>query len=496
MQLNNDSLSSINSNISIAKPQSKELPVRVIQFGTGNFLRAFADFFIDKANREGLFDGRILAVQSTASTRNAAFGEQDYLYTLLEQGIKDGEAAKEYSINGSIADVVSAATNWSDILAYAESEEVTTVISNTTEVGIQLNAEDKVTAMPPASFPGKLIAFLYARWKKFGNDNSKGLLILPCELLVDNGLKLKDIVLELAKLNNLESDFIAWLSSANTFANTLVDRIVPGKPAELAPHFEALEYEDNYLLSSEFFRLWAIEGNKEELVAKAPFLGSDEGIVIADDIAPFRERKLRLLNGGHTITVALGHLYGLTTVDECTTDPIMSQFLSRVLKEEIAESLDMPADETLAFADSVITRFQNPFLNHQLLAICLEYSMKMKMRNLPTFERYYNKTGRLPKLMTIGFAAYLQFLKPITKGDKTLGIWNNQEYPINDSSAQLLAEVWEDDGDLMQVARKAVNITKLWGDSLSNLPEFDVAVAELLKSFNTIGIKATLEKNL
>jgi tagaturonate reductase len=296
MQLSGKTLTQLNG-VSDSVPEALfNLPEKVLQFGTGVLLRGLPDYFIDKANKQGIFNGRIVVVKSTDSD-STAFDKQDGLYTICVRGIDNGKTVEENIVNASISRVLSAKTEWNKILTCAHNPEMKIVVSNTTEVGIQL-VQDDITDEPPVSFPGKLLAFLYERFKVFKGNAESGMLIVPTELITDNGSKLESIVLELAHRNNLDFKFIEWLENHNTFCNSLVDRIVPGKPdAEDTQKIEkALGYGDELLTMSEVFCLWAIEGN-EKVKDVLSFYQVDEGVVIAPDITLFKELKLRLLNG-------------------------------------------------------------------------------------------------------------------------------------------------------------------------------------------------------
>ncbi|WP_317128494.1 tagaturonate reductase [Hymenobacter radiodurans] len=291
-----------------------ELPEKVLQFGTGVLLRGLPDYLIDKANRQGVFNGRIVVVKSTDGGDLTAFERQDNLYTVGIRGVEDGQTIEENVLCASISRVLSAKSQWAEVLDFAASPDLQVVISNTTEVGIQLTADD-IQQEPPHSFPGKLLAVLYARFQAFDGDVSKGLIIVPTELIPDNGSKLEAILLELAHRNGLEPEFIEWLETANTCCNSLVDRIVPGKP-DAATHqalTTQLGYEDELLTMTEAYLLWAIEGD-ERVKEILSFHQADKGIFIRPDINLFRELKLRLLNGTHTLSCGLAYLSGCETV--------------------------------------------------------------------------------------------------------------------------------------------------------------------------------------
>ena len=301
MQLSKSNIEKIASQNNLEIPDKKlfDLPEKVLQFGTGVLLRALPDYFIDKANKQGVFNGRVVVVKSTDGD-SSAFDKQDGLYTVCVRGVENGITVEENIINASVSRVLSSKTDWQHVLECAHNAEMKIIISNTTEVGIQLVQED-INAAPPVSFPGKLLAFLFERFKAFKGSKESGMIIVPTELITDNGDKLESIVLELAHRNNLEYKFFEWLENHNVFCNSLVDRIVPGKPnaSEVTKIESALGYEDEIMTMSEVFRLWAIEGD-ENVKQALSFHKVDEGVVIVPDITLFKELKLRLLNGTHT----------------------------------------------------------------------------------------------------------------------------------------------------------------------------------------------------
>ncbi|MEM9672653.1 MAG: tagaturonate reductase, partial [Bacteroidota bacterium] len=298
------------NNIQLPNSRFFGYPDRVIQFGSGALLRGLIDHFVDQANHQRIFRGRVVIVNNTHSGRSEKFANQDGLFTICEEGFVDGDTQRNFYVNSAVSQAIPATEHWPKILNCAHNEAITTVISNTTEIGITLQENDDLSAHPPQSFPGKLTAFLYERYQAFAGLPQSGMLIIPTELIIDNGDKLKSIVLKLIEINELEDEFRQWVIQHNMFCNTLVDRIVPGEPdqrkqAELE---EILGYKDELLTVSEVYRLLAVEGKEERLIRKAPFLKADPGIIIDEDITPYRERKLRILNGGHTISVAAGFL--------------------------------------------------------------------------------------------------------------------------------------------------------------------------------------------
>jgi tagaturonate reductase len=470
-----------------------ELPEKVLQFGTGVLLRALTDYFIDKANEAGIFNGRVVVVKSTEGD-SSAFDRQDGLYTVCVRGVENESVVEENIINASISRVISANAEWRKILDCAHEPEMKIVISNTTEVGIQL-VEDDIHADPPVSFPGKLLAFLYERYTCFNGDADKGMVIIPTELITDNGHKLKSIVLELAHQNKLDSSFIAWVREHNIFCNSLVDRIVPGKPGkeELQKLETALGYEDELLTMSEVFRLWAIEGD-EKVKQVLEFSKADPGMVIAPDITLFKELKLRLLNGTHTFNCGLAYLAGFNITREAVTDKIFSVFASRLMHQDIAPAIPYAIDpvQKRDYANKVLERFRNPYIDHQWLSITLQYTSKMKMRNLPLLLRHYELNDSAPMYMVTGFAGYLLFMKATRKeGSKYFGQRNGVEYEIKDDSAAYFHELWNGNS-AEQVVDAVLSNTTLWDSELNKLPGFGDAIKQQLKSMMETGVFETV----
>ena len=487
-------------NLHVPSPKQLDDPERVIQFGSGALLRGFTDFFIDQANRQGVFRGRVVIVNNTRSGRGALFNEQDGLFTLCVEGFAGGKTQKDYFINAAVSRALPAVDHWPEILNCAANPDISVVVSNTTEVGITLHEDDDLAAHPPSSFPGKLTAYLYERFQQLGGTAKTGMVILPAELIIDNGSTLRDMVLRLAEINHLEEAFVTWVRQHNTFCNTLVDRIVPGEPSEEKRQAmeEELGYQDGLLTVSEVYRFFAIEGSRELLHQRVPFLKTGPGIVIDQDITPYRERKLRILNGGHTISIAAGFLSGLETVYDCMEDEVLSAFIRQVIHEEIIPSLDLDTAMVEEFADDVLDRFRNPFLNHQLLSITLQYTSKMNMRNGLTFQRYYDKFGKVPERMSAGFAAYLLFTRPVRKEAGTYyGEFQNQPYPIRDDQAEYFYEQWQgidlsDDSALEGLVHTVLSHDSFWDQDLLRLGDFRKWVTYYLVQFIRQGVRSTL----
>jgi tagaturonate reductase len=471
-----------------------DLPEKVLQFGTGVLLRGLPDYFIDKANRQGVFNGRVVVVKSTDSD-SSAFDKQDGLYTLCVRGLENGKKVEENIVNSSISRVLSAKDEWSEILQCAHNPHMQIIISNTTEVGIQL-VQDDIHRLPPVSFPGKLLAFLLERYKAFDGSQQSGMVIVPTELIPDNGKKLESIVLELAHLNGLDDNFIQWLENYNYFCSSLVDRIVPGKPdAAVRENLEKqFGYKDDLLTMSEVYRLWAIEGG-DHIKSVLTFASVDEGVVIAPDINLFRELKLRMLNGTHTLSCGLAYLAGFGTVKQAMDDADMQTFIARLMLNEIATGIPYEVDPGVAqtFGNKVLDRFANPNIEHLWINITMQYTSKMKMRNVPVILKYVERLKAVPENIALGFAAYLLFLKPVNKKqDKFYGEWQGKEYVINDDYAAYFFEKWSKLSPA-QLVDEVLADSALWGADLTALPGFAQAVKNNLASLIETGVIKTIQ---
>nr|WP_294899244.1 tagaturonate reductase [uncultured Pedobacter sp.] len=498
MNLNKEKLSSISgSDIEVPKASLFSLPEKVLQFGTGVLLRGLPDYFIDKANRQGVFNGRVVVVKSTDYGTTKDFDEQDCLYTLSIKGIESGKTVAKTVISSSISRVLTASSQWQQILDLAASPDLEVVISNTTEVGIVLT-DDSIKATPPLSFPGKLLAVLYHRFKNFNGAPDKGLVIVPTELIVDNGTKLSEVLFALAKQNDLDNDFIDWLKNHNEICNSLVDCIVPGKPSkeEQADIESELGYKDDLLIMSEVYRLWVIQGD-EKTKEKLSFAKVDKGVVITPDIDLHRELKLRLLNGTHTLSCGLAFLAGCDTVKSAMDDKAVESYIANLMCNEIAHAIPYKVTkaQTDEFASNVLDRFKNPYINHQWLSITANYSSKLKMRVLPVLLNYAKTFEKAPELIAIGFAAYIRFMKPVSQtGDKYYGEANGQKYHINDTKADQLAELWKNHPN--NIVDAVLSDVSLWGKSLAEIPNFSDSVAKYLVAMdNPQSIKETIIKH-
>lgn len=467
---------------------SFDLPEKVLQFGTGAFLRGFSDYFVDQANRRGAFNGRIVVVGSTGSGRAALFNAQDGLYTVFIQGIENGETIDHCTVVASVSRAISAADDWTAILNLARSPDLEFVFSNTTEVGIRFDADDRLDLDPPRSFPGKLASVLYERAETFGYDPERGLTILCCELIEDNAHKLRSIVLELANQWNLGDAFVKWLREHNRFCNTLVDRIVTGRPAAASMRKieQRLGYSDDLLIQAEPYRLWAIEGDTA-LRDRLAFAEDEEGILVTPDIAPYRTRKVRILNGTHTIMVPLSYLCGNDTVAESMEDSLTSTFIRHVMLQEIVPSLDISREDAERFAHQVLDRFKNPFVHHELTSIALHQTTKVDVRIVPSLHDYYSRTRHLPQGIVLGFAAYLLL---VTGEGRAADV----ELPVDERAGAVRAYQRESGLDDIDAFVRAVCADReLWHLPLDALPGFSESVASRIMEMRQDGARKTLE---
>jgi tagaturonate reductase len=467
-----------------------DLPEKVLQFGTGVLLRGLPDYFIDKANRQGIFNGRIVVVKSTSGGDGAAFEKQDGLYTLCIRGLEEGKAVSTNIICSAISRVLSAKEEWSTVLKCAHNPDMQIIISNTTEVGIEL-VQDDILHHPPVSYPGKLLAFLYERYKAFAGSNQCGMVIVPTELISDNGKKLEAIVLELAHLNGLEENFIEWLEKHNHFCNSLVDRIVPGKPDIAAKKLleEELGYKDELITMSEVYSLWAIEGN-ESIASVLSFAAADKGVVITPDIHVFKELKLRLLNGTHSLSCAVAFLSGIVSVKEAMGNSIISNFVKDLMTKEIAKAIpyELPEKDAQDFAGKVLDRFRNPSIEHHWINISLNYTSKLEMRIVQVLLRYAELYKAVPENMALGFAAYLVFMKAVKQeNDIYFGNFNGADYPVKDPKAGYFLEQWKN-YPVQLAVKNILSNSLLWNTDLSAIPGFTEKVTENVEDILQYGM--------
>jgi tagaturonate reductase len=454
---------------------------RILQFGEGNFLRAFVDWKIDRMNEAGNLDWGVVVVRPIAGGNPHTLNEQDGLYTVLSRGVDDsGRKVSEPRLVASVLKELPSHEDWAAVLELARNPDITVVVSNTTDAGIAYVASVKYDDTPPVSFPGKMTRLLHERWKAFKGAPDMGWQMIACELIEHNGDELRRIVLQHASEWGLEPAFIAWVKEHNAFYNTLVDRIVPGYPKADAAEVEAeLGYRDMFMTAGEFFHFFVIERQPGQPELRLPLAKYDPETIVVDDATPYKMRKVAILNGSHTALCSLSLIAGVETVGEAVTSPVGAKFLDRLLAEEVAPFLTLPADELKAFADAVLRRFANPYIRHLWYDISLNGLVKYQTRNLDRLLAYQARNGKPAPLMTLSLAAWLVFYLGRFPGADKL--------PPRDS-AEILAKVKavgaKDDGSA--AGREAMvaaylQETAFWGKSIDT-PELRAAVVADFKA--------------
>jgi tagaturonate reductase len=460
----------------------EKLPIKIVQFGEGNFLRAFIGYAFQELNKEVDFNAGIAVVQPIDRGLVKMLNDQDGLYTLFMKGVKKGEEIQEIELISNIVKAVDPYANFSDYLSIAREESLEFMISNTTEAGIAYVASDTAEMQPPSSFPAKLTVLLYERFKHFNGDASKGLTIIPCELINHNSETLKEIILKYVIDWNLGNDFKTWLLESNAFHSTLVDRIVPGYPKDEIESYNAqLDYSDNLIVAAEAFLLWVIEGG-DDLKAKLPFDKTNLDVKIVDDMQPYRTRKVRILNGAHTAMVPFSILYGNKTVKQSVDDAFTGPFIQKAVFNEIIDTLEMDRDELNSFADDIFDRFRNPFIIHNLSSIALNTVSKFTVRVLPSLLGYVAVHNKVPTNLTFAFASLIRFYK---------GTFNGEVLPVQDSEEIVanFAKIWKSN-DYSEIANAVLSNEEYWGEDLTKVENLSDAVALALKEIDANGIEA------
>ncbi|MCL1874997.1 MAG: tagaturonate reductase [Synergistaceae bacterium] len=484
-------------NETISKPARA---VKILQFGEGNFLRAFVDHMVDIANEKGVFDGGIAIVKPIPFGNLDMLKAQDCVYTVILRGKQGGETVSQKRTVTSVVKAIDAYSQYEDYAALERLPELRFVVSNTTEAGITYDENDDYSLAPPNSYPGKLTKFLYERYQAFSGDKDKGLIILPVELIEKNGAKLRECCLRLSGRWSLPDGFRDWLMNDNIFCSTLVDRIVAGYPKDDADAIKTeLGYEDKLIVTGEPFALWVIECETPELVQKAgrefPLGKAGLPVVFTDNLEPYRERKVRILNGAHTSTVAAAYLAGLDTVGELMNDELLRKLIERNVYAELAPFVPLPAEEVKAFADSVMERFNNPFIVHNLLSISLNSISKFKARVWPSIRDAFEKTGKLPESLCFSLAALMAFYSgDINENGKLAAKRGDDTYEIMDAAAVI--RFFADNHTLPadEFAAALLKRTDIWGDDFVNtkIPGLAEKVGGYLHDIRENGIRAAV----
>ncbi|WP_445738713.1 tagaturonate reductase [Mariniflexile sp.] len=460
----------------------ERLPIKIVQFGEGNFLRAFIGYAFQELNKAANFNAGIAVVQPIERGLVSMLNDQDGLYTLFMKGVKKGKEIQEVELISNIVKAVDPYAYFTDYLSLAKETSLEFIISNTTEAGIAYVSSDTPEMQPPSSFPAKLTVLLHERFKHFNGDKSKGLTIIPCELINHNSETLKEVILKYIADWDLGDDFKTWILKSNSFHSTLVDRIVPGYPKDGIEAYNAqLDYQDNLIVAAEAFLLWVIEGG-DGLKAKLPFHKTSLDVKIVDDMQPYRTRKVRILNGAHTAMVPFSLLYGNKTVKQSVDNGFTGPFIHKAVFDEINETLNMDRNELNSFSDEIFDRFRNPFIIHNLSSIALNSISKFTVRVLPSLLEYVKIHKKLPTNLTFAFASLLRFYK---------GTWHGETLPVQDSDDIIakFSDIWKSD-DYLEIAKNALSIKDYWGEDLTKVENLTEAIAFALKEIDANGIEA------
>ena len=462
-------------------------PERIIQFGEGNFLRAFIDWMVYNMNQKADFNSSVVVVQPLPNGMIDMLNEQDGLYHVNLQGLDNGNTVNSIELIDVISRSLNPYSQFEEYLKLAEQPEMRFVVSNTTEAGIAFDPACKLTDAPASSYPGKLTQLLYHRFKTFDGAADKGLIIFPCELIFHNGTELKKTIRQYIELWQLGGEFSNWFENACGVYSTLVDRIVPGYPREtISEILEKIQFDDKLVVQAEIFHLLVIEA-PESVADEFPAHKAGLNVLFVPDEKPYHERKVTLLNGPHTVLAPVAYLSGLDIVRECLTDEVISKFLHQVMFNELIETLDLPKDELNQFANDVLDRFNNPFVKHFVTSIMLNSFPKFKTRDLPGLKIYLERKGKLPVGLVLGLAAIITYYKGGKRGEA--------EIVPNDDKAilDLLTELWATN-DIQKVAEGVLAAEFIWGENLNNIAGLTETIALYLNMIQENGMKETVRQ--
>ena len=461
-------------------------PEKIIQFGEGNFLRAFVDWIVWKTDKASDFNAGVVVVQPIDKGMVDVLNGQDGLYHLNLQGIDKGTPVDSLDMIDVITRGINPYRDFDSYLSLAENPDIRFVISNTTEAGIAFDPACRLEDRPASSYPGKLTQLLYRRFLHFKGDMSKGLIIFPCELIFLNGKVLKECIHRYIDLWNLGDAFRAWFENGCGVYCTLVDRIVPGYPKDNIDSLLARAgYEDRLVVKAEIFHLWVIEA-PESVAREFPADKAGLNVLFVPSEAPYHERKVTLLNGPHTVLSPVGYLSGLDTVKECVEDPLVGKFVRKVMYDELLHTLDLPEEELKDFADAVLERFVNPYVKHFVTSIMLNSFPKFRTRDLPGLKKYLERKGTLPQGLVLGLAGIITYYKGGRRGDVEI-------VPADDAEViSLLKELWAS-GDVSVVARGVLGAESIWGEDLNAVPGLTAMLEEKLSLIQSRGMRAAVE---
>ena len=467
----------------------EKAPEKVMQFGEGNFLRAFVDDFIDIANEKAGFNGKVVLVQPIAQGLTDLINQQEGLYTLYLRGSEKGVKVDDKRVISAVSRCINPYGNWDKVLELARSEELEIIVSNTTEAGIVHDTESAFDQNPPVSFPAKLTRVLYERF----SAGRKGIIMLSCELIDNNGKELLKCVNQYIDDWKLNDDFRRWVNEENIFCSTLVDRIVPGRirdPKEAEALAAANGYEDPLTDVGEVFGIWVIEG-PEGLEDRLPFKKAGTPVIVVPDVTPYKKRKVRILNGAHTGFVLGAYLAGFDIVRDCMHDDTVREYMNKMLYDEVIPTLPLDKQDLEEFARAVQDRFNNPFVNHELMSISLNSTSKWRARNMPTFLDYVQEKGELPACLTTSFAAYIAFYSSDIQGLTEQGLVcrrpKGNEYTVSDDRYVLEFYYDHRQDSPEELVHAVMTHPEMWGTDLTAVPGFEEAAVRILKTIRAEG---------
>ena len=468
---------------------------KVMQFGEGNFLRAFVDDFIDIANEKAGYNGKVVLVQPIAQGLTDLINQQEGLYTLYLRGSENGVKVDDKRVISAVSRCINPYGEWDKVLDFARSDDLEIIVSNTTEAGIVHDTESTFDQTPPVSFPAKLTRVLYERW----TAGKPGIVMLSCELIDNNGKELLKCVNQYIDDWKLDDGFRKWVNEENVFCSTLVDRIVPGRirdPEEVKALAEKNGYDDPLTDVGEVFGIWVIEG-PDGLEDRLPFKKAGVPVIVVPDVTPYKKRKVRILNGAHTGFVLGAYLAGFDIVRDCMHDDTVREYMNKMLYEEVIPTLPLDRKDLEDFARAVQDRFNNPFVNHELMSISLNSTSKWRARNMPTFLDYVQEKGKLPKCLTTSFAAYVAFysndIQELTDKGLVCRRPKGNEYTVSDDR-WALEFYWNHRNDSPEELIHAVMTnTEMWGQDLTKVPGFEAEAVRILKQIREEGALAAYQ---
>lgn len=468
---------------------SKKLTNRILQFGGGNFLRCFVDWMVQILNEKTDFDGGVIIIKPTEYGNYNQLKQQGGLFTVVLDGISNGKLIKEKRIINCVQEIINPYSEWQNYLNTAENKELRFIVSNTTEAGMKFNPKDKFTDAPPKEFPAKLTILMHHRYQFFSGDTSKGFILLPCELIENNGDQLRECILKYTDIWNLDEEFKNWIINCNSFCNTLVDRIVSGYPKNRIDTIEKeLNYKDNLMVAGEFYHSWILQA-PHNVQKELPFSKTDLNVKFVDNLEPYRKLKVRILNGAHTTLVPVGYLFGIDKVRESLEDEIVGNFLKNAIFNEICPTLDFPKKELDQFCYDVLDRFRNPYLEHELMSISLNSISKYKTRVLPSALEFIKRKKELPEYLLFSLAALIAFYKgkrngnPIDlKDDEAILDFFRKQWDSYDNSTTTIEDI----------VKAVLSNTNFWEMNLTQYKGLTELVANNLTNIVNKGMKTAL----